>query len=84
MLRPEDLAPFLKGRRVSEIEDIWQSSYLSSYWRSGPVLNNALSGVDQGNCVQVGLPSVNGCAGSLAAVAGCMIPPFSRRSHVCV
>ena len=33
------LAPFLIGRRVSEIEDIWQSSYVSSYWRSGPPLS---------------------------------------------
>ena len=40
------LRPFLVGRNPDDIEDIWQASSLSSYWRSGPVLNNALAGVD--------------------------------------
>jgi mannonate dehydratase len=43
----DSLRPLLVGRDPARIEEIWQLGYQNAYWRNGPVLNNALSGVDQ-------------------------------------
>lgn len=43
----EHLARLIVGRHPADIEDLVRLARFSSYWREGPVGNNAISGLDQ-------------------------------------
>lgn len=40
------LKPMVVGRNVDEIEDIWQTAFTSTYWRSAVDANNAMAAID--------------------------------------
>lgn len=43
----KELSPYLLGRDVSRIEDTWQVLYRGGFYRGGPILSSAISGIDE-------------------------------------
>jgi galactonate dehydratase len=42
-----ELSKYIIGRSATEIEDIWQVLYKGGFYRGGPILMSAISGIDQ-------------------------------------
>ncbi len=43
----QDFRDFLIGHDPMQVEHIWQSMYVHSFYRAGPVMGSAISGIDQ-------------------------------------
>jgi galactonate dehydratase len=43
----KELSPYLIGKDASLIEDTWQTLYRGGFYRGGPILSSAISGIDE-------------------------------------
>lgn len=43
----KEMSSYLIGRDASRIEDIWQTLYRGGFYRGGPILSSAISGIDE-------------------------------------
>lgn len=43
----EEMAEYIMGKDPRHIEDIWQTLYRGGFYRGGPILMSAISGIDQ-------------------------------------
>ncbi|HJZ49690.1 MAG TPA: bifunctional D-altronate/D-mannonate dehydratase, partial [Roseiflexaceae bacterium] len=43
----EEMRDYLIGKDAGAIEDIWQALYRGGFYRGGPILTSAISGIDQ-------------------------------------
>ena len=43
----EEMSDFLIGRDPRNVEDLWQTLYRGGFYRGGPILSSAISGIEQ-------------------------------------
>lgn len=43
----EEMSDYLIGKNAERIEDLWQTLYRSGFYRGGPILTSAISGIEQ-------------------------------------
>lgn len=43
----KEMGEYLQGKEAGQIEDLWQTLYRGGFYRGGPILTSALSGIEQ-------------------------------------
>lgn len=75
MIIEQLLAPILIGKDPANIEDLWQTMYMSGYWRNGALLQTAIGGIDMAlwdiKGKEAGLPVYQLLGGACRAAVPC-------------
>ena len=83
----QSLKPFVIGKNPEMVEDLWAAMNASTLWRSGPVLHNAISGIDMAlwdiKSKRAGMPLYQFLGGKMRAAAQCYAHAGGRDASEC-